>query len=61
MEYFRGSNIYTIIECFQVGIGVPILFSGMFLKSKVAQPELQSWEQQSKQKSKKEQFETKKE
>jgi cobalt-zinc-cadmium resistance protein CzcA len=48
MEYFRGSNkgLSQSLNGFQVGIGVPILFSGNVSKSKVAQLELQSWEQQ---------------
>ncbi|MGO4818264.1 CusA/CzcA family heavy metal efflux RND transporter [Flavobacterium sp. W22_SRS_FP1] len=48
MEYFRGSNkgLSQSINGFQIGIGVPILFSGNISKSKVAQLELQSWEQQ---------------
>jgi cobalt-zinc-cadmium resistance protein CzcA len=40
-----------------LGIAVPIFFSGNISKTKVAQLELQSWEQQSKMKNKKiEQF-----
>jgi cobalt-zinc-cadmium resistance protein CzcA len=39
-----------------LGIAVPIFFSGNISKTKVAQLELQSWEQQSKMKNKKKQF-----
>jgi cobalt-zinc-cadmium resistance protein CzcA len=48
MEYFRGSNegLSQPLNGFQVGIGIPILFSGNVSKSKVAKLELQSWEQQ---------------
>ena len=48
LEYFRGSNkgLSSSLNGFQIGIGVPILFSGNVSKSKVAQLELQSWEQQ---------------
>ncbi|OCB76090.1 CusA/CzcA family heavy metal efflux RND transporter [Flavobacterium crassostreae] len=48
MEYFRGSNkgLSQSLNGFQIGIGVPILFSGNVSKSKAAQLELQSWEQQ---------------
>ncbi len=48
LEYFRGSNkgLSKSLNGFQVGIGVPILFSGNSSKTKVAQLELQSWEQQ---------------
>jgi cobalt-zinc-cadmium resistance protein CzcA len=48
MEYFRGSNkgLSQSLNGFQIGIGVPILFSGNVSKSKVVQLELQSWEQQ---------------
>ncbi len=47
MEYFRGSNkgLSQSLNGFQLGIGLPILFSGNISKSKVAQLELQSWEQ----------------
>ncbi|EIA07588.1 CusA/CzcA family heavy metal efflux RND transporter [Flavobacterium frigoris] len=48
LEYFRGSNkgLSQSLNGFQIGIGVPLLFSGNISKSKVAQLELQSWEQQ---------------
>jgi cobalt-zinc-cadmium resistance protein CzcA len=48
MEYFRGSNqgLSQSMNGFQVGIGLPILFSGNVSKTKAAQLELQSWEQQ---------------
>jgi cobalt-zinc-cadmium resistance protein CzcA len=39
-----------------LGIAVPIFFSGNISKTKVAQLELQSWEQQNKMKNKKKQF-----
>lgn len=48
LEYFRGSNkgLSGSLNGFQVGLGIPILFSGNVAKAKVAQLELQSWEQQ---------------
>jgi cobalt-zinc-cadmium resistance protein CzcA len=48
LEYFRGSNkgLSQSLNGFQIGIGVPILFAGNISKSKVAQLELESWEQQ---------------
>ncbi|TDE05592.1 CusA/CzcA family heavy metal efflux RND transporter [Flavobacterium hiemivividum] len=48
LEYFRGSNtgLSQSLNGFQIGIGVPILFSGNISKSKVAELELQSWEQE---------------
>ncbi|PKH68323.1 CusA/CzcA family heavy metal efflux RND transporter [Flavobacterium sp. ALD4] len=47
LEYFRGSNkgLTQSLNGFQLGIAVPILFSGNISKSKVTQLELQSWEQ----------------
>ena len=48
LDFFRGSNkgISQSLNGFQVGIAVPILFTANVSKSKVAQLELQSWEQQ---------------
>lgn len=48
LEYFRGSNkgLSESLSGFQIGIGVPILFSGNVSKSRVTKLELQSWEQQ---------------
>ena len=48
LEYFQGKNsgLSQSLYGFQVGIAVPILFSGNIAKSKVAKLELQSWEQQ---------------
>jgi len=50
LDYFRGSNkgLSKSLNGFQVGLGLPILFSGNVSKTKVAQLELQSWEQQKK-------------
>ena len=47
-DFFRGSNkgISKSLNGFQVGIAVPILYTANVSKSKVAQLELQSWEQQ---------------
>ena len=47
-DIFRGSNkgISQSLNGFQVGIAVPILYGGNVSKSKVAQLELESWEQQ---------------
>ncbi|NRS87500.1 cobalt-zinc-cadmium resistance protein CzcA [Flavobacterium sp. 7E] len=47
-DVFRGSNkgISQSLNGFQVGIAVPILYTATVSKSKVAQLELQSWEQQ---------------
>ncbi len=47
-DVFRGSNkgISQSLNGFQVGIAVPILYGGNVSKSKVAQLELESWEQQ---------------
>jgi cobalt-zinc-cadmium resistance protein CzcA len=46
-DYFRGSNkgLSPSLNGFQLGIAVPLLFSGTISKSKVAQLELQSWKQ----------------
>ncbi|OUD36930.1 CusA/CzcA family heavy metal efflux RND transporter [Flavobacterium sp. FPG59] len=48
LDYFQGRNngLSQSLYGFQVGVAVPILFSGQVAKSKVAQLELQSWEQQ---------------
>ncbi|MBC5862980.1 CusA/CzcA family heavy metal efflux RND transporter [Flavobacterium turcicum] len=48
LDYFQGRNngLSQSLYGFQVGFAVPILFSGQVAKSKVAQLELQSWEQQ---------------
>jgi heavy metal efflux system protein len=48
LEYFRGTNkgLSQSLNGFQVGISVPILYSGNVSKAKVAQLDLQSWEQQ---------------
>jgi cobalt-zinc-cadmium resistance protein CzcA len=48
LDYFQGKNngLSQSLYGFQVGLAVPILFSGQVAKSKVAQLELQSWEQQ---------------
>ena len=48
LDYFQGKNngLSQSLYGFQVGVAVPILFSGQVAKSKVAQLELQSWEQQ---------------
>jgi len=50
LDYFRGSNkgLSKSLNGFQVGLGLPVLFSGNVSKTKVAQLELQSWEQQKK-------------
>jgi cobalt-zinc-cadmium resistance protein CzcA len=47
LEYFRGSNkgLSQSLNGFQLGIALPILFSGNISKSKIAQLDLQSWEQ----------------
>ncbi len=51
LDYFQGRNngLSQSLYGFQVGIAVPILFSGTVSKVKVAQLELQSWEQQKQQ------------
>lgn len=48
LEYFQGKNsgLSQSLYGFQLGVAVPILFSGNIAKSKVAKLELQSWEQQ---------------
>lgn len=48
LDYFQGRNngLSQSLYGFQVGVAVPIFFSGQVAKSKVAQLELQSWEQQ---------------
>jgi heavy metal efflux system protein len=48
LDYFQGKNngLSQSLYGFQVGLAVPILFSGNVSKTKVAQLELQSWEQQ---------------
>jgi cobalt-zinc-cadmium resistance protein CzcA len=48
LEYFQGKNngLSQSLYGFQVGLAVPILFNGTISKTKVAQLELQSWEQQ---------------
>ena len=48
LEYFQGRNngLSQSLYGFQVGIAVPILFSGNVSKTKVAQLESQSWEEQ---------------
>lgn len=48
LDYFQGRNngLSQSLYGFQVGLAVPILFSGNVSKTKVAQLELQSWEQQ---------------
>lgn len=48
LDYFQGRNngLSQSLYGFQVGLAVPILFSGNVSKTKVARLELQSWEQQ---------------
>jgi cobalt-zinc-cadmium resistance protein CzcA len=48
LDYFQGKNngISQSLYGFQIGLAVPILFSGNVSKAKVAQLDLQSWEQQ---------------
>lgn len=48
LEYFRGSNkgLSQSLNGFQVGIALPILFSGNVSKTKAAKLELESWEAQ---------------
>ncbi len=48
VEYFQGTNsgIAQSLYGFQVGVSVPLVFSGNVAKSKVAKLELESWEQQ---------------
>jgi len=47
-EYFQGRNagISKSLYGFQVGVSIPIIFSGNIAKTKVAQLELESWLQQ---------------
>ena len=48
LDFFRGSNkgLSQSLNGFQIGIAVPILYTATVSKSKVAQLELLSWEQQ---------------
>lgn len=48
IDYFQGRNngLSQSLYGFQFGIAVPILFSGVSSRVKIAQVELQSWEQQ---------------
>jgi cobalt-zinc-cadmium resistance protein CzcA len=48
LDYFKGRNngLSQSLYGFQVGIAVPLLFSGTTTKIKAAQIELKSWEQQ---------------
>ena len=48
LEYFQGNNrgMSQSLYGVQMGVSVPILFSGHLSKAKVAQLELESWEQQ---------------
>ncbi len=48
IDYFQGKNngLSQSLYGFQVGVGIPLLYFGNKAKSKVAQLELQSWEQQ---------------
>ncbi len=48
LEYFQGNNngLSQSLYGFQVGVSVPILFSGIKAKNNVAKIESQSWEQQ---------------
>jgi cobalt-zinc-cadmium resistance protein CzcA len=48
LEYFQGRNneLSESLNGFQVGIAVPLFFSGNVAKSKVANLDLQSWEQE---------------
>jgi heavy metal efflux system protein len=50
LEYFRGNNalLSQSLYGFQVGLAIPLLFSGNVAKTKVARLEYQSWEQQQK-------------
>jgi len=47
VDYFQGKNsgLTQSLYGFQVGLAIPVLFSGTVSKTKVAQLELQSWEQ----------------
>jgi cobalt-zinc-cadmium resistance protein CzcA len=48
IDYFQGTNsgLSQSLYGFQVGVGIPLFYFGNKAKSKVAQLELQSWEQQ---------------
>jgi cobalt-zinc-cadmium resistance protein CzcA len=48
LEYFQGKNtgLSQSLYGFQLGVSIPILFSGNVSKTKVAQLELQGWEEQ---------------
>jgi len=48
LDYFQGKNsgLSQSIYGFQVGVGIPLFYFGNRAKSKVAQLELQSWEQE---------------
>jgi cobalt-zinc-cadmium resistance protein CzcA len=48
VDYFQGNNsgLSKSLYGFQVGVGIPLFYFGNKAKSKVAQLELQSWEQQ---------------
>ncbi|WP_396173523.1 CusA/CzcA family heavy metal efflux RND transporter [Flavobacterium sp.] len=48
VEYFQGTNsgISQPLYGIQLGVSIPLVFSGNIAKSKVAQLELESWEQQ---------------
>lgn len=48
LDYFQGKNtgLSQSLYGFQIGLAIPILFSGTVSKTKAAQLELQSWEQQ---------------
>ena len=48
LDYFQGRNkgLSQSLNGFQIGIGLPIFFSGNKAKTKVAQLEMKSWEQQ---------------
>ena len=48
LDYFQGSNkgLSQSLNGFQVGLGLPIFFSGNKAKTKVAKLEMQSWEMQ---------------
>lgn len=48
VDYFQGKNsgLSQSLYGFQIGVGIPLFYFGNKAKSKVAQLELQSWEQQ---------------
>jgi cobalt-zinc-cadmium resistance protein CzcA len=48
VEYFQGTNsgLTQPLYGIQLGVSIPLIFSGNVAKSKVAQLELESWEQQ---------------